>query len=74
MLALAGRGLGGEEAAVGGGDDAAANGIEEEGEEGKNGGGEDVGGAGAGAIRCAARVGSDGFGPGFDDGGEFINA
>jgi len=54
---------------VGGGENAAAYGIEEKGEEGKNGGGEEVGGAGAGAIRCAARVGSDGFGPGFDDGG-----
>jgi hypothetical protein len=33
LFALAGRGFGGEEAAVGGGENAAADGIEEEGEE-----------------------------------------
>ena len=77
LFALAGRCLGGEEAAVGGGEDTAADGIEEEGEEGEDRGGEEVGGASAGAIRCAAGVSSDGFGPGFDDrgaGGGVMNA
>ena len=68
LFALAGRGFGGEEAAVGGGEDATADGIEEEGKEGKDGGGEEVGGAGARAIRRSAGVSSDGFGPRLDDG------
>jgi hypothetical protein len=69
LFALAGRCLGGEEAAVGGGEDAAPDGVEKEGEEGKDGGGEEVGCAGAGAIRGAARMSSDCFGPRVDDGG-----
>ena len=54
---------------MGGGENATADGVEKEGEEGKDGGREEVGGAGAGAIRGAAGVSSNGFGPGFDDGG-----
>ena len=55
LLALAGRGLGGEEAAVGGGDKAAAYRVQEEREEGED--SKHVTGARAGAIGGSSGVG-----------------